>query len=121
MAGALGHAVQPRLHGRVVLQRDATLGGDVDIAVQGDVGDRVPLADQEAVTAQMAFQRGQRPARRAASLASRTSSATVIPAIVQNRSTARLGSTSYCSKNIHCSTWARSKPSEGRYSVPSAK
>src|SRR6266545_1184000 len=40
---------------------------------------------------------------------------------IQNRATAIAGSTSYCSKNIHWSTRARSSGSSGRYGVPSAR
>ena len=39
----------------------------------------------------------------------------------QNRATAMFGSRSYCSKNSHCSTCARSKRSSGRNGVPSAR
>ena len=101
---------EPRAHGRVGLERDAALLGDVRVGVERDVGDGEALAHQEVAVGEVGFPSpGRSPVGalllRLQGLARRAAPPSTCS---QKRPTARFGSWSYCSKNIHWSTWARS-------------
>ncbi|OAE13796.1 hypothetical protein AZH11_04480 [Pseudomonas simiae] len=46
MLGMAGHALQPRLHGRIRRQVKATLMGHMGVGIQCDIGNRILLAHQ---------------------------------------------------------------------------
>ena len=99
---------QARIRG-VRSQVEAALGGDVGVGVEGDVGDREAIGDEVLVLGEVALHRVERcvaghapgidvHARRWVGIGDRGPEA----------DDGDRGSCLYCSKNIHCRTWARS-------------
>ena len=103
------HPLQPRAYRRVGLEVEAALGRDVGVGVEGDVGDGVALADEEraAVGRWRSMARARAWPPRAGPPA-RPPAPGASAIATQKRTTAMLGSWSYCSKNSHCRTCARS-------------
>ena len=122
--GHRGDAVDPRLHVRVLREVELALVGDVRVAVDRDVGRRVARRRRASRGRRRGGRRGSRApgCRRATSRRADPGTCSFAPiSAIQNRAVAIAGSSSYCSKNIHCRTRARSSGDSGRYSEPSAR
>ena len=93
---------------RAAREVEAALAGDVGVGVERDVGDRVAIGRPgRGGRSDAPPSRRERACRRAWRSASAVSSHRLRQES-QKRATATFGSWSYCSKNSHCSTCARS-------------
>src|SRR6476661_4567490 len=120
--GCAATAVQPRTDRRVGLELEAAFLRGVRVAVDGDVGERHPIADEPLAAVEVALQRSEHAVAAAVPLVEPVA-CLLGPARVREPEPCdgdvRLES--YCSKNIHCSTCARRYGSSGTKRVPSPK
>ena len=114
MTGLARHASKPSTDGRVGRQVEPSLAGDVGVCVKGDVGDRVALADEELAGGELTLHPVERRVARSAPGIDLGGGRRPVETATQNLTTAMFGSWLYCSKNIHCNTFAASKRSAGR-------